>query len=162
MTIASILGKLKLLNKESSLLYSQLKIKRSQLKFRCGCGRLHRIKDCDLIQTHWYKSPHGCTGGDYWNSGEVQIICPVTDNKNRVLFKSVYQIPYELRDHFAYSAEQQFLRIYKNLFKSVIDDYDTDKRGWWNCYYFDENHRKFGISIPLTLPEGADSNHGYF
>ena len=47
---------------------------------------MHKIKDCVAIQTHWYTEPSGCTEGDYWNQGEINIICPETNHRNRMLF----------------------------------------------------------------------------
>lgn len=49
-----------------------------------GCGALHAIKDLTYIQTHWYTRPHGCSGGDYWNQGEGQFICPSCGHRNRL------------------------------------------------------------------------------
>lgn len=135
---------------EHSELLKKMDEKKANLRFRCGCGRTHRIKDCVAIQTHWYTSPSGCTGGDYWNIGEMQIICPVTDVKNRCMFNN-YDVDWTKRDDYAYNAEKQFRSQYKGLFKEVIDDYDKDKRGWWNNFYFDDNHKKFNLYV-----EGRD------
>jgi hypothetical protein len=42
---------------------------------RRDCGLQFWVRDLTYIQTHWYVSPHGCTGGDYWNEGEGQWRC---------------------------------------------------------------------------------------
>lgn len=42
----------------------------------CCCAKAEPISTQVYIQTHWYTSPHGCTGGDYWNQGEAQWQCP--------------------------------------------------------------------------------------
>ena len=131
---------------EISELTMKLSEKRANLKFKCGCGKLHKIKDCVVIQSHWYTRPSGCSDGDYWNEGELQIICPATDVKNRAMFSN-YDVAYENRNRYAYNAEKQFSRIYKPLFKAVIDDYNKDKRNFWNIHYFDENHKKFGLHV---------------
>lgn len=41
---------------------------------------------CSLvyIQTHWYVTPHGCTGGDYYNAGEGNWDCPQCGVSNRL------------------------------------------------------------------------------
>lgn len=49
-----------------------------------GCKAWYAIKDLVYIQTHWYTKPHGCTGGDYWNEGEGQWICPACGHRNRL------------------------------------------------------------------------------
>ena len=56
---------------------------------RCSaCGKLSPVKNCTYIQTYWYTLPHGCTGGDYWNLGEGQFLCPNCETRNRLIFKS--------------------------------------------------------------------------
>ena len=52
------------------------------------CGGRTKIKTLTLIQTHWYESPHGCTGGDLWHSGESQVRCPKCGFVNRDCFGS--------------------------------------------------------------------------
>lgn len=49
-----------------------------------GCKAWYAVKDLVYIQTHWYTEPHGCTGGDYWNEGEGQWICPACGHRNRL------------------------------------------------------------------------------
>ena len=56
----------------------------SQVATGKGCGHLFPVKVLTYIQTHWYTEPYGCTGGDYWNSGEGQFICPNCGHKNRL------------------------------------------------------------------------------
>lgn len=56
----------------------------SQIATGKGCGELHPISTLEYIQTHWYVSPHGCTGGDYWKESEGQWICPSCGHRNRL------------------------------------------------------------------------------
>lgn len=150
----TIQQKIKALDAEKVKLIAALDQQRGRKKFQCGCCHaMHAIKDCDVIQTHWYTSPSGCTGGDYWNDGELQIICPATDHKNRVHFSSYYAVDYSLRNAYAHSADAQFKRLYKHLFKSVIDDYDKDQRSWVNLNYFDEHRARFDLHIKGLDPE---------
>jgi hypothetical protein len=127
---------------------------RGNMRFKCGCGNMHTIRLCSVIQTYWYTPPRGCMEGDYWNTGELQIICPDTDKKNRLFFDSAYKVDWALRRDFAHSAEAQFKRYYKHLFKEVIDNYDKDKRSSWNNNYFDDNRERFGLHV-----EGLDKPH---
>ena len=83
-------------------------------------------------------------GGDTWHEGELQIVCPVTDNKNRVLF-NFYDVPWSKRSYYDYNPDMQFRRIYTPLFKEVIRDNDHDERAWWNNEYFDKHRKKFEI-----------------
>jgi len=69
-----------------------------------GCGAEHPIDSLEYIQTHWYTEPHGCTGGDYWNQGEGNWICPSCGGRNR------------LYDH------PEIIQL-KHLFNSVADEY---------------------------------------
>ena len=55
-----------------------------------GCGKRFSIKNITYIQTHWYVEPHGCTGGDYWNEGEGNWICPKCKHRNRLyMYKDI-------------------------------------------------------------------------
>jgi hypothetical protein len=138
--------RLAVLATEQSKLLKQLDTQRANKQFKCGCGKMHRIKNCAVIQDHWYTRPSGCTDGDYWNEGELQVICPDTDKKNRLFFDN-YDVEWDKRSHYTHNAGQQFSRIYKQLFKEVFDDYKKDQREWWNNHYFDENHMKFGLHV---------------
>lgn len=128
--------------KEKNLI-GLLEKQRANKQFRCGCGKMHRIKDCVVIQDHYYVPPSGCTDGAYWTPTELQIICPDTDNKNRLLFN----IDCTSQHHFEYNASDQFKLMYKHLFKEVIDDYKKDKRQWWNNFYIDKHPEKFGLCV---------------
>ena len=52
-----------------------------------GCGRKYFIKKIDFIQTHWYETPSGCSGGDMWHEGEGQWVCPSCEHLNRLYDK---------------------------------------------------------------------------
>ena len=70
-----------------------------------GCGMAFPISELDYIQTLWYTRPHGCMGGDYWNHGEGQFVCPSCGRMNRL---------YDRPD----------IEKLKHLFKSTTDRYD--------------------------------------
>jgi len=115
-------------------------------KIKCGsCEDFHEIGSLTAIQTHWYTSPHGCTGGDYWNEGELQFICPETNVKNRLLFNN-HDVPWEERRNCANNPEGQFKRNYKHLFLEVKDSHDETTSGEWvNNLYVDQNRKRFGL-----------------
>jgi len=120
--------------------------KSSKKTYKCLCGKKHKFQNSEVIQTHFYVYPHGCTDGDYWLEGELQIICPTTNCKNRVLFDE-YKVPYEKRNEYKWSLELQFKRKYKKMFKKVINDYNDDSREWKNCYYIDKHAKKYGLKL---------------
>ena len=53
----------------------------------CFCGARHQVGFLVYIQAHWYVSPYGCTGGDYWNNGEGKWDCPDCGRRNRLYDK---------------------------------------------------------------------------
>ena len=120
---------------------TSLREKRSRRRIMCSCGKHHAIGRLDLLVTHWYTGPHGCTGGDYWNEGEWQFICPVTGVRNRLLFND-YDLDW--KDHSR--TETCFKQIYRGLFKSSKDTYRDDNKGpWQNNYYIDRNRLRFEL-----------------
>ncbi len=70
-----------------------------------GCGMGHEIRNLDYIQTHWYESPYGCTGGDMWHQGEGNFICPHCEHRNRLYDRK------EIED-------------LKYLFNSILDEHE--------------------------------------
>ncbi len=143
----SISKKLEELEVKKQKLLALQREERASRDFLCGCGEFHKINECTLIQTHFYIPPSGCSDGDYWNEGEVQIICPKTNNKNRVYFTP--HSNYFRRKYLEYNVEMQFKKIYTPLFKSVIQDYKEDCRRFWNNDYFDKNREKFELCEKL-------------
>lgn len=69
-----------------------------------GCGMGFQIGGLEYIQTHWYESPYGCTGGDNWFESEGQFDCPACGHRNRL---------YDKPD----------IEALKYLFKSIKDEY---------------------------------------
>lgn len=115
---------------------------------RCrACANYHAIKDMRLIVTHWYVSPYGCSGGDYWDEGEWHAVCPTTETRNRLLFNDRY----EDRKTIGKGAEVTFKHIYRGLFKESqneykdgppshsVNNYDVDTRAVYFCYPLLEN-----------------------
>ncbi len=51
------------------------------------CGKRSAIRLLTYIQTHWYREPHGCTGGDYWSEGEGRFLCPKCGYENRLIYR---------------------------------------------------------------------------
>jgi len=71
-----------------------------------GCGKGTKIKNLILIQTHWYVSPYGCTGGDYWKRGECNFICPKCEHRNRLLDNREIFGQYPIRESFREIIEE--------------------------------------------------------
>lgn len=94
---------------------------RQRRRILCCCGNYHAIKDLDLIITHWYHEPHGCTEGDYWSEGEWNFIGPC-GARNRLMFND-FDVPYEERKLM--TAEHAFKELYRGLFKSTKNEHDN-------------------------------------
>jgi hypothetical protein len=86
-------------------------VKCSDSNYGKGCGKKTAIKNIVYIRTHWYVSPYGCTGGDYWNEGEGQFICPKCGNRNR------------LTDSWGEKGREK-LSKYQRQFKSIVEEHD--------------------------------------
>lgn len=92
------MSKLQELEKKVARLYAKLnplleeiKIEKTKIMLVCfKCKRRNQVGKLTYLQTHWYTEPHGCTGGDYWSSGEGQYICPKCRHVNRLYTASYY------------------------------------------------------------------------
>lgn len=73
-------------------------------KYGDGCGKKTEVRKLVYIQTHWYESPWGCTGGDDWHRGEGNFDCPKCGHRNRLY-------------------NRQELEELKYLFKSIVEEY---------------------------------------
>jgi len=130
------------LSSKREILKQQLDIIRANRTFKCvACGKRHKIKDCEVIQTHWYVKPSGCTDGGYWNESDLMILCPTSPVRNRVYFPSPIGLQYE------------FTYLYKHLFKKVIDEYENGtpldrEYEFINNEYFENNAKRFELSCP--------------
>ncbi len=40
------------------------------------CGKRSKLSSIDLIQTHYYIPPSGCSDGAYWTPSELNWMCP--------------------------------------------------------------------------------------
>lgn len=144
--MTKIKEKLNALEVEKKKLLEQLDKQRANKTFLCGCGAMHKIKECDAIQDHWYERPSGCYGGDHWHQDELSIICPVTNIRNRVYFPSP---SYENRKDYRCNPGEQFKDIYKRLFKSVTDEFSKSPEGtrvYREIMYFAKNLKRFDLT----------------
>ena len=133
------------INNEEKVIHKLIDERNKKREINCeSCDKSHKIKDLTLIQTHWYKEPRGHNEGAYWNEGEMQFICPETNVINRFLFDN-YDVPYEKRELYENNPEEQFKRLYKHLFKEVLDRHEKTEDQSLNNYYVDENRKKFGL-----------------
>ena len=125
---------------------------RARRRIKCACGRSHAIRDLDLIVTHYYIEPYGCTSGDYWRAGEWCFVCP-KGVRNRLLFND-YEVDYDQRHTIGAAAEATFKHLYGGLFKSSTDEHDESgyDKGH-NNFYVDE-HRKWFELPPRPTDTG--------
>jgi len=109
---------------------------RRQLTIPCAsCGAIHPIGEMAYIQIVYYREPYGCTGGDYeYNSDGSEFVCPTCGTHNNISFiKSRHSVPWEQRDKFDNNPEAQFQRMYKRLFREVVEVRDSERRGDWGA-----------------------------
>lgn len=123
---------------------------RARRKIECGCGKRHAIGKLALIVTHWYTGPRGCTGGDYWNEGEWQFVCPTSGQINRIMFDD-YDLDWKQHG----STEAAFKRIYRGLFASRVDSYEskTDRRPSFNNRSVDRDRKRFELPLKQAKPK---------
>lgn len=138
---------LKMIRKEERGVLGEIDKRNKERIIECGsCETLHKIGELILIQKHFYVLPDGCTGGDYWLQGGIQFVCPRTGVANRLLFNNT-DIPWEERKRYENDPQQQFNKIYKHLFREVVDVREGEEleRNWVNNYYVDEHREEFGL-----------------
>lgn len=122
---------------------------RKRRKIVCSCGDAHAICELELLVTHWYVEPHGCSGGDYWREGEWQFTCLKDGTRNRLLFMDDYKIAYEKRERIGEAAQPTFKHIYRGLFKSRKDVHERNETySFVNNYYVDKHRAKFELPQP--------------
>lgn len=110
---------------EKALETLELLKKRSEI--RCGkCKESFPIATQVFVQTHWYTSPHGCTGGDYWNVGEANWTCPACRTQNR-FDKNISRTAYG--EDFIKKIERNELCEVSKYFKRVVQCYCEYNRG---------------------------------
>ena len=98
--------------KRTKQILSNLRKQRDEKNSRkfviCGkCKKKTQIRKTVFIQTHWYVTPEGCCGGDYWNVGEAQFLCTKCGIRNRLL-----------------SEKSKELVAFKLLFYKVFEEHD--------------------------------------
>ena len=79
------------------------------------CNTSAQLSQWEFIQDHWYTAPHGCTGGDYWNSTETKcchIVCPECNVMNYLYSHPDRANIEEARDKEGVSSEELFARVY--------------------------------------------------
>ena len=92
----------------------------------CRCNNDYPISTQEYIQTHWYTSPHGCTGGDYWNEGEANWICPGCGFRNR--FDGIKDKYVSLPNYF-YRPELVAVKRYFASVRECYCDYNNTPCG---------------------------------
>lgn len=107
------------------------------------CKKRTRIRRLIFIQTYWYTPPHGCTGGDYWNAGEGQWICPRCRHLNRMCGFNGQEWLAELMEHFASVFDKHDYSIGSSLYSRCVVDREDARN-------FEEKWREmYGYRIDL-------------
>lgn len=122
-------------------LYKQKESQKSRKTFKCVCGKFHKIRECSLIQHHYYNTRAYEEG---WEESSISIECPVSKLRNQVHFNYNDDIGYPTMYDYEYDANKQFKRKYYGLFKDVIKEYENSWQSL-NNDYFEKNRKKFGV-----------------
>ena len=129
-----------------ALFHAELLALRSHRRILCACGKLHAIRNLDLIVTHWYTDPHGCTEGDYWNEGNWHFVGPC-GQRNRLYFNDSDR-PWN--DHGTTGAEYAFKATYgRRIWKSVTEEHEHNRPSAPNNSYVDQHRKRF--ELPLKV-----------
>jgi hypothetical protein len=134
---------------------------RARRRILCSCGKYHAINSLELIVTHFYVDPYGCTDGDYWVEGEWQFLCPRSGMRNRLMFDD-YKVKWDKRDQIGVAGGPTFKHLYRGLFKSSEDVHErrNDNSPFRNNYYVDQNRKRFGL--PPSIPERGSNREGCY
>jgi len=140
--------KLEDLDLQKDKINKQIEKRNAQRKLPCySCNGKHKICELEAIQTYYYTEPYSCTGGDFVTRSDLHFVCPITGDRNRMLFMTNYDIPREKRSHYVNDPEEQFSRMYKHLFKNVTDEDHHVKSDSFNNEYVSKHMKQFGLSI---------------
>lgn len=82
----------RLIQKELDDIKKAIVIRKQSIRVQCmgfsfdgkGCRKFFPAREITYIQTFWYSPPYGCSGGDCWNIGEGQFVCPGCGQLNRL------------------------------------------------------------------------------
>lgn len=115
---------------------------RKSLTFQCVCCNLeHKFSECEALQSYWYEEPYSCNAGDYWHPAEIYIVCPFTDNLNRILFHD------KSKDRRGRTLEGQFRDNYSGIFKKIEKYFDNDDGKWYNNTYIEKKYKEYGLKV---------------
>lgn len=86
------------------------------MRLKCQeCSKTSSLGEWDFVQDHWYVRPHGCTGGDYWKSHEVQtchIVCPKCRKMNYIYNHPARERLVELSNIFGLRFTKLFAQVW--------------------------------------------------
>ncbi len=91
----------------------QLKAIKSSL-VKCSyanCGKTSKLSGWIFIQRHWYISPHGCMGGDYWKKSKTEVcnfVCPKCGGEHYIFNHPQRDKIVDLVDNFSLSISEIF------------------------------------------------------
>lgn len=81
--------RIKALEKELELCKSSLVTAQGDEYFFCPhCTQRTKVSGTTIVREHFYISPHGCTGGDYWRFNHYLVVCEKCSAVNKVIADS--------------------------------------------------------------------------
>jgi len=98
---------------------------RSRKTIKCECGKRTPLKKLIAIREYYYVSPHGCTGGDYWDlSNEYTWYCSKCEKWHRVYKSSFDSIQFPDAKNLPLRATNyEFLHSHIQYVGEVLDRY---------------------------------------
>jgi len=82
-----------------------IRVQKASALFKCArCEETTPISQMEYIQSHWYTTPHGCTGGDYWTPGEGYALCPECGIEHRTHFSPGLA---DLKEYFGKQSDRR-------------------------------------------------------
>jgi len=144
MTEVEILAMETELNRLSDAFDERVRIVRGEHTWPCRiCDESSKFKDITIYSTQWYTSPHGCTGGDYWNINDEEVVwqCGLCESVNRMLFQSWYDNKPASLPRKKIKTLEPFMRRFERSFKDrkVLNGHFCSNgfRSYNNYYMYD-------------------------
>ena len=112
-------------NDELSMLRIELTVAQGEEYYQCGgCLKRTRVKNLVAISKHYYVTPHGCMGGDYWRFSEFVIFCHKCNAGMRILDKGqsswVSERLYQFKERFDWHP-QKYVDPAWDTFSELVD-----------------------------------------
>lgn len=115
------------------------------LKFKCGCGKQHALRECDLIKRDHVSKGLGYEDDSYYTQS-VRVGCPDTGVYNVLVWPSTDSMEYDQKWKTRTRLDEAVYWRLGSYFKSKSTDYNGQIR-FWNIDWFDKNQEALGLTV---------------